>query len=184
MQAIEELKAEHQGVLRVLLIMEALVRLLEMGRVPERRHLEEVLEFLGVFVDRCHHGKEEDHLFPALERSGVPRQGGPIGVMLAEHEQGRGLVRSMGQALARLDAQRSEAGAELVLAARQYIGLLRQHIHKEEDVLFVMAEAKLSAEVLAGLAKAFEELERERIGPGRHEAFHAMIQRLSDTYLG
>lgn len=183
MQAIDDLKAEHQGVLRVLLIMEAMVRLLEMGRAPERAHLEEMLEFLRVFVDRCHHGKEEDHLFPALERAGVPRQGGPIGVMLAEHEQGRGLVRRMGRALAEIEADRSGAGAELVLAAREYAGLLRQHIHKEDNVLFAMAEAKLAPEVLAGLAESFEELERERIGPGRHEAFHAMIHRLGETYL-
>jgi hemerythrin-like domain-containing protein len=184
MKAIEELKAEHQGVMQVLLIIEAMARLLEIGRLPERAHLEEVLEFLRVFVDRCHHGKEEDHLFPALERAGVPRQDGPIGVMLAEHEQGRGLARRMGLALERLDHDRTEAGTELALAGRLYAGLLRQHIHKEDDVLFVMAEAKLEAGVLEGLAESFAELERERIGPGRHEAFHAMIHRLSATYLG
>lgn len=184
MKAIDELKAEHQGVLRVLLIIDAMARLLEMGRLPERGHLEEVLEFLRVFVDRCHHGKEEDHLFPALEQAGVPRRDGPIGVMLAEHEQGRGLVRRMGQALERLGADRTGAGAELALAGREYAGLLRQHIRKEEDVLFAMAEAKLQADVMEGLAESFEDLERKRIGPGRHEAFHAMIQRLSDTYLG
>ncbi len=184
MSAIDELKAEHQGVLRVLLILEAMARLLEMGRVPEKAHLEEALDFLRVFVDRCHHGKEEEHLFPALEQAGVPRQGGPIGVMLAEHEQGRGLVRRMAQALSRLETGRAEAGAELTLAGRQYADLLRQHIHKEDNVLFPMAEAKLAPAVLEGLAESFEEVERRRIGPGRHEAFHAMIERLSDTYLG
>jgi hemerythrin-like domain-containing protein len=35
------------------------------------------MEFLTVFVDKCHHGKEEEFLFPALEAAGIAREGGP-----------------------------------------------------------------------------------------------------------
>jgi hemerythrin-like domain-containing protein len=65
------------------------------GRLPDKGHGEEILDFLVVFVDKCHHGKEEGLLFPALEAVGVSRNGGPIGVLLEEHRKGRSLTAEM-----------------------------------------------------------------------------------------
>ena len=62
-------------------------------------------EFFRLFADQCHHGKEEELLFPLLEQKGIPRTGGPIGVTLHEHEEGRALVRQMGDAV---EATKSE----------------------------------------------------------------------------
>lgn len=62
-------------------------------------HLEKIHEFLKVFADKCHHAKEEDVLFPEMEKAGVLRKGGPIGVMLAEHAQGREYVKNIGDGI-------------------------------------------------------------------------------------
>lgn len=172
--ATADLRAEHQGVLAVLKIMEAMAKRLEAGLGVEAGHWEQALDFLKVFVDKCHHGKEEDFLFPALEAAGVPRQGGPIAVLLAEHQEGRRLVKAMAGA----------QGAERAKAVRTYVNLLRDHIAREDGVLFPLADERLAPDRQAGLAQAYERLENERIGPGRHEAFHAMIETLTHTYLG
>ncbi|MEM2651428.1 MAG: hemerythrin domain-containing protein, partial [Candidatus Caldarchaeum sp.] len=84
-------------------ILKAVNRLEE--RVEEWRRLNTVdvdsvkrfIEFARFFTDRCHHGKEERCLFPCMERRGIPREGGPIGVMLYEHELGRQLIKSLEQ---------------------------------------------------------------------------------------
>ncbi len=134
------LREEHQLILQVL---DALEMVLNSG---EQRHqydfdaIEKCTSFFRLFADACHHGKEEDLLFPELETRGVPREGGPIGVMLAEHQQGRAFVRQMREALPEARSGQAAALATLIQAGRGYIDLLRQHIDKEDNVLFMMAD--------------------------------------------
>lgn len=92
MKAIEELKNEHRGIQLMLRILERIAGKAEGGEPVRQDHLSGILEFLTIFVDKCHHGKKEDFLFPALEAAGVQKTGGPIGLMLQEHEAGRLLV--------------------------------------------------------------------------------------------
>lgn len=79
MKPIEELRAEHEGILTVLRIMGKICERVSSGKPVPWEHMEGIVEFLRVFADQCHHGKEEDVLFPALERAGIAREGGPIG---------------------------------------------------------------------------------------------------------
>ena len=138
------LRTEHEAILRMLDATEEVANQIERGSPVAAETLSGLLEFLRLFADRCHHGKEEDLLFPLLEQKGMPREGGPIGVMLLEHEQGRALIRRMataGEAFAGGDADSAGAWAA---AARDYAALLRVHIDKENNILFMMAERILT----------------------------------------
>ena len=75
MQPTEDLMTEHRAIERMLAILEAISGRLEEGEATDARHLEQIIEFLQVFGDRCHHAKEEDLLLPAMEDAGVPREG-------------------------------------------------------------------------------------------------------------
>jgi hemerythrin-like domain-containing protein len=150
--------------------------------VPEQ-DLDGIAEFLAIFVDKCHHGKEEEHLFPALERAGIPRERGPIGVMLAEHQQGRQLVALLNRAFQAYRSKEKDAGARVLKSTTEYCTLLTNHIEKENNVLFPMAEGRIGKDEDARLVEAFETLERDRIGPGKHETFHRMLSRLEQVYL-
>jgi hemerythrin-like domain-containing protein len=184
MNPIEMLKNEHDAVRLTLRILDIIVTTAEKsGAVPQPEHLEQLLEFFRVFVDTCHHGKEEAQLFPAMEAVGISREGGPIGVMLSEHERGRGHVQGMNTALKRIKENDPAAIADLSQHARAYIQLLDQHIEKENTILFVMASQHLPATTLNELYEAFEKFETEIIGEGRHEAFHRMLDELKSVYL-
>ena len=90
MNAINELIAEHEAVRLTLDILKKIGQHIDAtGKIADTEHVEQLFEFFATFVDRCHHGKEEELLFPALEQVGVSREGGPVGVMLNEHQQGR-----------------------------------------------------------------------------------------------
>jgi hemerythrin-like domain-containing protein len=184
MKPIEDLKMEHEAVKITLRVLDSICKeTKKSGELANPDHLEQLIEFFATFVDRCHHGKEEELLFPALEEVGVSRQGGPIGVMLKEHQQGRDAVAKMKAALVRYrDGDRKAAG-DFVQHARPYIALLDQHIDKENNVLFVLADKHLSADKQTELWKGFETIETQKIGPGRHEAFHKMIDSLASIYL-
>jgi hemerythrin-like domain-containing protein len=82
MKATQQLRAEHEGIQLMLRILEAICRKLEAGERVNPDHMEGIIEFFRVFVDHCHHGKEEELLFPVMEAAGVIKQGGPLGVML------------------------------------------------------------------------------------------------------
>ncbi len=177
------LRVEHEAILKMLTAVEETSRQIEAGRRVAPETLSGLLEFFRLFADRCHHGKEEDLLFPMLEQKGMPRHGGPVGVMLYEHDQGRALIREMVEAAQ--DYSSGEAGATASLArwaaaARDYSALLRGHIDKENQVLFVIAERLLTDAEQEELAGKFEKVEVEKMGEGTHERLHALMAKLLD----
>lgn len=182
MKATEDLIEEHHAVLVALKILEKVAAAVSAKEGGAPAHLAQLLDFFKGFVDRCHHGKEEDVLFPELERRGVKRDGGPIGVMLAEHEIGRGHVRAMTEKLQALHSGDAGAAAGISEHARDYRGMLEAHIQKENSVLFPMANRLVDKEVAEHLAEQFEAIERERVGEGKHEAYHGMLDTLKNYY--
>ena len=182
MRAIDELTQEHHGIQQMLKVLAALVRKLRTGETVDYAHLDRMMEFFTVFVDKCHHGKEEEYLFPALEATGVRKEGGPIGVMLSEHAQGRELVARMREVLRLLHAGQPEE-ALFASIAEEYQTLLLHHIEKENTVLFPLAVSRLPEDQDTALFMAFERLEEERIGKGTHEQFHAFLEQMLALYL-
>jgi hemerythrin-like domain-containing protein len=183
MRPTEQLKAEHEGIKLMLEILSIVCAKLKSDQELNQDHFAKMLEFLKVFVDKCHHGKEEDLLFPALEEAGIQKEGGPIGVMLMEHNQGRGYVKSMSEAFDKFKKGDRNASAKIVENGESYIVLLTQHIYKENNMLFPMADKVLSEAEQDELDEEFEKLEVERIGLGKHEEFHKLLHQLKEIYL-
>jgi hemerythrin-like domain-containing protein len=150
----EVLRDEHRWILGVAEALEGLL-----GARPERLDHDRVAEcirFIRLFADACHHGKEEDLLFPALEACGMSREAGPIAVMLHEHRLGREHVAAMSRALAGSREGDPADRARLLHAGRAYIDLIRHHILKEDHVLFEMADQMVEGETRRGLCEAYD----------------------------
>jgi len=145
---IQVLMDEHRVIERVLGALEIASK----AELPVGFY-ERAIDFIATFADAQHHGKEEERLFPALEQKGMPRQGGPIGVMCDEHVIGRNHVARMREMAAAgdLDGLRAES--------LDYASLLRQHIRKEDEVLFVMARQFLTPDDMGRLERSFDEVE-------------------------
>ena len=184
MNPINELLAEHEAVRTTLNILKRMGQDIdEAGRINHPEHLEQLFDFFSTFVDRCHHSKEEELLFPALEEVGVSRDGGPVGVMLKEHQQGRDLVAKMKTAVSQYLNGDTEAVKGFRQLVNDYTTLLDYHIDKENNVLFPLALKHLPESKLAELKKGFDRIETEKIGAGKHAAFHRMMDSLGDLYL-
>lgn len=181
MKATGELRKEHEGIRIMLEILQAVAQKMVDGESVPRDELDDIMEFLTIFIDTCHHGKEEEFLFPALESAGIARDNGPIGVMLHEHEQGRKFISNMKRSLEKFGSTKFNA-LSFQQYVKGYVSLLNEHILKENNKLFPMAEKIFDVDRDEELYKNFEELERERIGVGKHEAFHALMDKLSNKY--
>ncbi len=177
-KAIDDLKHEHEAILSSLQVLDQFCTDVSNGSTPEQIDLHSFVRFLKEFADTCHHGKEEKMLFPALVEAGLSEHAGLIKVMLAEHLQGRDYVREMDLAIS--------AGPDYLTfayAARNYSSLLKNHIQKENDVLFPMAEKTLDRARLKRMSKSFEEHEERVIGLVRHEEWHQLLKELRIKYL-
>ncbi len=175
-KATEDLRHEHEAILYVLQILEKAMATGDKGNDGMLRFYGELVQFLKIFADKCHHGKEEGFLFPALSEKGVSSEDGPIGVMLEEHRLGREYIAQMSKAGELKDL------VALNTAATQYRELLISHIGKENNVLFVMADKLLDNETQEALFEKFEEHEESVVGHGVHEKLHAMIDTWAEEF--
>jgi len=178
MLATGNLKEEHQFILRMLKVLIVASDKLEGGKDVSLDVFKKAVDFIRTFADRCHHGKEQDTLFPLMGERGIPTHGGPIAVMLMEHEQGRQFVRDLAEAVAKYESGDKEAKSAIVKNARGYAELLDQHIYKEDNILYPMSDKVLSQSDNRELLEKFEKIEKEIIGEGKHEYYLQMIGEL------
>ena len=184
MKATEPLLEEHGTIKLMFVILEKFCMMLQSGQGVNAAHLTQVLEFMSGFVDKNHHGKEEELLFPAIKSVFTPDDGtDPIGVMLVDHNVSRGYIKEITSAFNNYKAGDRKAITKVITSARSYINLLTQHIDKENNMLFPMADKLLTQEKQEELLKGFEKLEAEKIGSGQREEYHRMLYSLKDAYL-
>jgi len=172
------LMEEHTLILQALDALERKIAQVESGAPADRAYFEKAVEFLRTFADKCHHGKEENLLFKTMvEEIGMPRHGGPIAVMLSEHELGRSLIRGIADGAAALGKDPA-AAKQVIESGRAYIQLLRGHIDKENTILFPMADQFMGPEDQERLSAEFVRFEAEETGAGVHEASLRLLEEL------
>ena len=178
MKATQILMEEHRVIERVIASLEKGADRLEQGQAIDPAFFIDASQFIKGFADGCHHRKEEGVLFEALFEAGLPRHGGPVNMMLAEHEQGRAYTRAMRTAAEQWQAGDLSARASVAQAAHGYAALLRQHIAKEDGILFPIADQVIPLSKQDDVTEGFEHVEHEETGEGVHEKYLALAGKL------
>jgi hemerythrin-like domain-containing protein len=178
MKATEILMSEHRIIERVITAVENGAQRLESGQPIRPEFFLDASDFIKGFADGCHHKKEEGVLFKTMEQAGIPVEGGPIGMMLYEHEQGRAFTAGMRRAALRLQSGDASAASAVAENAHGYAQLLRQHIQKEDTILFPMADQFVPPSHQDQVLDGFEHVEHEETGAGVHEKYLALAERL------
>ena len=135
------LRRDHDLIEKVIKAMESTIQLLNNGKQIPESILLPVIDFSKNFTDVCHHSKEENSLFPALEQAGMPRNMGPIAMMLMDHERSREIGKEMESSAK--DYISSGNSTKLISDMQQYVEHITEHLWKENNRLFMMAEARL-----------------------------------------
>ncbi len=176
----EDLQKEHGVIVKMLRIMDIASKDLKAGKHVDPELWNGAADFLQDFVDKCHHTKEEKHLFPTMMERGVSGEVGPIAVMMREHDDGRAHVKRLRSLIAAKPSKRNNEGIARTVQA--YVNLLSMHIRKENGVLFPLANQVLTPEDQKDLEEKFEEVEEKVMGPGVHEKYDLMIEEWSSKY--
>jgi len=184
MKATEILSAEHQVILRVIGSLEAGAEKLNEGQPVRPGFFLDAADFVKGFADGCHHRKEENVLFKTMNDYGMPVQDGPVAVMLYEHEQGRQYIRELRAATQALESGDQSAREAVIANATGYAALLRQHIAKEDNILFPMADQVIPMEQHDRVLEGFEHVEHEETGEGVHEKYLGLAEMLEREIAG
>jgi len=171
------LEDEHRYILKVVGAMTVLAESLENGEEVEPETFKNIVEFMRIFADKCHHGKEEAQLFPLLEKRGVPAHGCPVEVLIHEHQTGRTLVTGLAEAVEGYQKGDPAAKDALLKNLRGITDLYPGHIWKEEYLLFPMTNKVLNAEDQQSLSEEFEQVE-EAIGRDVHQRLAHLADHL------
>ena len=183
MTPTEHLKEEHRSIEEMLNVMEAVCKKLESNEQVSTDDLKKIVEFIKIFADQCHHGKEEDLLFTAMVDAGIPKEGGPVAVMLMEHDMGRNFVQGLSKAIESYDKGNTEASIQIIENARNYASLLSNHIYKEDNILYPMADMRLTDEKKNELLKEFDVVQFEKVGKEKHTQLLNTLNELKEKYL-
>jgi hemerythrin-like domain-containing protein len=174
------LRRDHDLIEKVIKAMEATIQLLNDGKQIPESILFPVIDFSKNFTDVCHHSKEENALFPALEEAGMPRNMGPIAMMLIDHERTREIAKHMeDSAKEYLDSRNS---TNLINYMKQYVEHVTEHLWKENNRLFMMAEARLQyvSEKVNNELNTIEKSKLKEIGKTR-EHYEKLVENLNEN---
>ena len=158
---IQILMHEHKVILKVVHSLNAMDQDLNRGGSIDTEFLQKVVRFMRDFADKCHHAKEEAVLFPAMEAKGVPTTGCPLGALRAEHIKGRRLVTALKEAADTYAAGNLEAVKDIRSAINAIRQLYPNHIWKEDEMAFPMAERLFNQDELKTLKIDFDQAESE-----------------------
>jgi len=170
----ELLMTDHETTEKV---FEAVERALAAPGGPSPALLSDALEYFKGYVDGCHNKKEENHLFPLVEQRGIPRGGGPLGVMLMEHDQSRDTLPRLLDVAGRYLTGDRDALDDLRIAFSEYSSLLKNHFWKENDILYPMARRVMTAADAEAVVKGIEDTEAT-VGPDTRAKYYALADRI------
>jgi len=177
--ATKNLENDHEYILRLIEIMEEMTQ----TENPTTSHLEMVVQVIREFADGQHHAKEEQLLFPLMVEKGFSLENGPLLVMLRDHEQGRLFVKGMMNHISLFKTGDKTALKDVYADMLAYAKLLKDHIAKENNVLFRMADQVFTPVEQETLLEKFKLIEQGKNQEKSKREYAAMIGQLAVLYL-
>jgi len=183
MTPTENLIHEHEAIRVMLSIMSKIAENIRDEKEFVIKDILKIVGFLKTFADKCHHGKEETALFPALVLAGISNENGPIGVMLKEHAIGRKHINEISSEIENFKAGQISSSYVIATSLINYVNLLHNHILKEENILFPLANKVLTEDIQKEILKKFKETEGFVLSHGAMERYNDLLEQLKNKYL-
>ena len=177
MQSRGPLMIEHRLIERMITLVQKKLNQIESTNQVDPLFIDTVVDFIRIYADRTHHGKEEDILFKKLSNKQMSDQNRRImDELLDEHLLGRKTTKELIEANAQYRAGEKTALAVIVSKLKRLVDFYPKHIEKEDKVFFPAYMQYLSDEEDQLMLKAFYEFDREMI----HEKYKLVLQKLKE----
>ena len=177
--ATQNLENDHVQILRLIEVMECITQ----SDNPNVEHMETLVKVIREFADGLHHAKEEQFLFPLMVQKGFSNETGPVAVMLHDHVEGRNFVKGMAEKISLYKQGETTALKAIYKNMLGYADLLKNHIGKENNVLFRMADNAFTTAEQQSLLLDFTKVENERENGQSKKDYVLMIDNLAGIYV-
>ena len=147
---------EHENILKFIDFLLEKCEVMEKKKEIDKDFFEGAIDFIRNYADKFHHAKEEDILFKELCKDTVEMRCNPVEQMLYEHDLGRNFVKGIEEGLKKRDLNK------IIKNSKGYADLLKEHIYKEDNILYPMAEQSLDKAVKTKMLKEFERIEKSK----------------------
>ena len=158
-ESSKTLAKEHENILKVVEALNKECDKIEQGKEINEEFFKKVIDFIRNYADKFHHMKEEDILFKEFNRYGEENPGclhcNPVEQMLVEHNEGRRLVKGMEESLDKGDKK------GLIENSLSYVNLIKEHIFKEENILYPMIDGVLNEEIEKEMLIEFKKISQK-----------------------
>jgi len=173
MQARGPLMIEHRLIEKMLAVIQGALERTSQTHSIDPYFVDTVIDFIQVYADRLHHGKEEDILFKNLRKKGLsPEDEQLMNELVEEHVFGRQTTKALVEANARYRKGDGAALAEVTARLKTLVDLYPKHINKEDKTFFPAAQAYFSKEEDRAMIAEFWEFDRKMI----QEKYKAVIK--------
>jgi hemerythrin-like domain-containing protein len=176
--ATKNLEDDHVHILHLIEVMERVIG----SESPDISHLESIVDIIRNYADGLHHAKEENQFFPFLATRGFSISQGPVAVMVNEHSRGRDFVKGIAENISLYKGGNVSALGRIYSNMAGYAELLQNHISKENNILFRMADRALSDTDNEELLKQFAEVEKTQTSDHSSEDYINKINKLASVY--
>jgi len=163
MRPKDNLREDHGQIMKLFVSWQKMLDKLENPDQALIEDFKKCIDWVEVFIDRCHHGKEDEILFQAMPSSANPEVKSLIKDLRSEHQNGRSLLESIKLEL-KTFSQPNGLPASLIQLCQGYIDLFRKHIRRENAQLLPLLEKCIPAETQEQIAAQFEQYEQRTIG--------------------
>lgn len=154
--ALNIIRDEHRSIAAVLHGMQHLVRQMrERGTKVDPKVFRAMLYYLDTFSERMHHPKEDRYLFEPLRRRGA----GPdalIAELERDHAEGGNHLKRVEQCLIRYEEGGEKEFPEFAREIDRFVEGYWEHMRKEEEHVFSLAEKLFTPGDWDALDRAFK----------------------------
>ena len=181
MTPTENLTNEHKDIIELLNIMNKIAENIKSNNVFYTKDVEDIIDYLKHFIELSPNVKEKI-LYPSLELSGIPIENESISIMLYEHALAQNYLNEISSSVENCKIGNDFSGEMLADNLNKYVVLIKNHIHKEEKIIFPIAIKELSEEKQKEIYKQFKEIEEKIVSTGINKYYHKLLKKLKSIY--
>ena len=171
---IAPLMIEHRLIERMIKVMKGEIEAMEREGGANPRFIDGAVDFIRVYADRCHHGKEEDILFRLLSQKPISdHHREVVEELMEEHVRARNLTGQLVAAKERYVAGEKGAVTEIKTIMSQLVDFYPVHIEKEDRHFFIPCMEYFSRLEQDEMLESFGEFDRTLI----HEKYRSVIEK-------
>jgi len=175
MQARGVLMIEHRLIEEILRTIQHILEHLEITHTIDPDVVDKTVDFIRMYADRTHHGKEEDILFRELKKKTLTsRDSQTMDRLIDDHVLSRSITKSLIEANIRYRKGDKEAVAEVMTHLKMLVEFYPKHIELEDDVFFPASRTYFSDTEDQAMLNEFWEHDRKMI----HEKYKSVIKEV------